>query len=411
MAFLGFGRTKITSMKVLSLTFTSDHHLMTSNNSGWTDSGSINKPDWTYGKQSFAISHTKNLPVSVQVDFEVNPGNADATDATVTGTAAFGSLVFTTKQSFKGGTVTIKATSSTPLPDLVQKLTGNITWSVDTKEDGTFAAGDSWGHTVYVTMGTPENVGGLETGITQFRMDKSVALVQATGAAQAPWDSAPDAIVLSLMKTLGMYTVVPSQDAALVALDHPQYGNSVEGPMVPGGAWNFADHIPAQAECQAIVRFVRGVIKQIGCPGTAQIMTVYVDPTVNNGNTALEDDYEHPPKGNCGLHHVASQTINNQTCLCLLLDTDPGSVGKVWDGNERGRMPGLEANFYEACMRFTSPAGTVRYYPGGTAGGFYPTKEAVIAVPMFAALVWMSQPAGGKTGEWLLKVEKVVKRW
>jgi hypothetical protein len=30
---------------------------------------------------------------------------------------------------------------------------------------------------------------------------------------------------------------------------------------------------------------------------------------------------------------------------------------------------------------------------------------------MFAALVWMSQPAGGKTGEGLLKVEKVVKRW
>lgn len=168
MMFLGFGRKKITSIKVLRLTFKTDHHLMTNNNSDWTNSGSVfPKPDWTYGNASNPITHTKNQKVVVEVDFEVNPANADETDATVTGTATFGSLIFNqiTPQKFKGGTVTVSAESTAPLPDLVQALTGSITWSVNTTEDGTFNAGDSWGHTIYLTYSTPS--GG---SVTQMRI-------------------------------------------------------------------------------------------------------------------------------------------------------------------------------------------------------------------------------------------------
>lgn len=421
MMFLGFGRTKITSIqKVLRLTFKTDHHSMTDNNSDWQNTGSVfPKPEWTYGKASSPISHTKNQKVLVEVDFEVNPTNADETDADVTGTAAFGSLVFTaTKQKFKGGVITVTAESTAPLPDLVEKLTGDIKWSVNTTKDGVFDAGASWGHTIYVTMDTPISVAGREAGITQYRMEKSVALVQGTGKATAPWTAAPSAIVLSLMGLIPDYRLVadPAVNNARPGVSHPDYFNSM------GGAWNIADFISAAAECQAIVRFFRAVIKQVGCPGTALIMLIYADPTVNNGNTVLEDDMEGPPP-NDGLHHVPNQTVNGHNSFASLLGSardgsnNPvaGAVkqGAVFDGNKRNlslpKILGIGSNAYEACMKFTDPAGTTAYYPGGVASAGLPTKEQVILV--FQALAWMSSAPGGKPTEDLLKVEKIVKSY
>jgi hypothetical protein len=403
-----FSRTKIISMKILKLTFKTDHHVITDNNSDWQNTGTVfPKPDWTYGKSSNPISHTKNQAVTVEVEFEVNPGNADATDADVTGTAAFGSLVFngsTPKPQFKGGTMTITATSTGPLPDTVDKLTGDIKWSVSTKEDGPFDAGSSFGHVVYVTMDTPVAVSGSEGGFTLKRMDKSVELVKGTGKAVPPWNAAPLAIVDTLMPLIKNYTLIPDPavNGARPGVNHPQYFNNI------GGAWNVADFIANSAECQAIVRFFRAVIKQVGCPGTAQIMLVYADPNVNNGNTVLEDDFE--SSGDKALHHVANRMINGQASFAALLDTNPGpSAGKVFDGNNKGRLPPAGANAFEACMKFTDPGGTTEYFAGGTGGAKFTNKDDVINV--FQALVWLSNPTGGQPGENLMKVEQIVKKY
>jgi hypothetical protein len=395
-------------VKVVRLTFKTDHHLMTDNNTDWQNTGSLfPKPEWTSGNTSSPISHTKNQKVLVEVDFEVSPPKATTTDADVTGTAAFGSLIFTAvKQGLKGGTVTVTAESTGPLPDLVEKLTGDIKWSVNTKEDGPFDAGTSSGHTIYVTMDTPISVPGREEGITLKRMDQAVSFVQGTGKAAPPWPGAPLAIIDSLMRLISGYTLVedPAVNTARPGVDHPKYFNGI------GGAWNIADFMSASAECQAIVRLFRAVIKQVGCPGTAQIMLVYADPTVNNGNTVSEDDMEGPPPLNSGLHHVPNQQINGQFSSAALLDADPGTnPAQVFDGNRRGRLPGMGLNAYEACLRFTDPAGTIKYYPGGTSGGVLDTKEQVITV--FQALAWVTSAAGGMPNEMPLKVVKIVKRY
>lgn len=414
---ISWGRTKITSMKILRLTFKTDHHVMTDNNTDWTNSGSVfSKPEWTYGNPSNPISHTKNQKILVSIDIEVNPSNADPTDGDVTGTAAFGSLVFTGKDKFKGGVVTVSAETTGTLPDTVDKLTGDIAWSINTKDDGPFDAGKSWGHTIYVTIDMPTNVPGREAGITQKRMDKSVELVKNTGEAKAPWPNAPLKIIEKLMSLISGYTLVadPAVNNARPGVSHPTYFNSI------GGAWNIADFVGNSAECQAIVRFFRAVIKQVGCPGTAQIMVVYADPSVNSGNTALEDDFENPPdpdpagrpnpSGNVGLHHVPHQTINHKDCFISLLDADPGTTpGKVFDGNRRGRLPGVGCNAFEACMKFTDPTSTTKYFPGGTSGGVLDTKDQVINV--FQALTGMSEPGGGQVGEWVVKVEKIFKHY
>jgi hypothetical protein len=401
-----FTRTKITSMKILRLTFNNDHHLMKDNNTDWKDSGSLfSKPEWTYGNPSKPISITKNQTVNVTVDFEVNPSNADSTTADVTGTAAFGSLVFTaTNQSFKGGVITVNAISNT-LPDAVDKLTGDIKWNVSTKDDGPFDAGTSWGHTLYLTMGTPGNAPNRESGITQFRMDKSVTFVKSRKKAVAPWPDAPHAIVADLMTTIPGYALVPDP-AVNSAVDHPQYFNNI------GGAWNIFDFMTFSAECQAIVRLFRAVIFQIGCPGTATAKAVYADPNLNKGNTTLEDDLENPPAGGAGLHHVATQTINGKRCECFLVDTDPGTTpGKVFDAHQKGRIQGIGTNYFEACLVFDAPPG-IKYYPGGTSGlGVRPSKEAIMAIPEFKALVWVSAAGGDQGDEYLVKVEEIVKHW
>ncbi len=416
---LSWGRTKIKALKVTRLKFKTDHRLMTDNNTDWKNSGSVfSKPEWTYGVASKPISHTKDQKVQVEVDFEVYPPDAEETDATVTGTAKFGSLVFTGPQKFKGGTVTFSAESSAPLPDAVQKLTGDINWSVSTTKDGPFDAGASWGHTIYVTMDKPVNPGGLEDGITQFRMEKAVALVQATGTAKPPWSDVPHALVLALMQTIPGYRIIPDPavNSARPGVNHPNFMNNF------GGAWNIADFISNSAECQAIVRFVRAIIKQIGCGGLAQVMLVYVDPTVNNGNDVLEDDFEHPTqfdngdknKPLLGLWHTPFQKVNGRLSEALLLGHGSSlKIGTVFDRNKKGRLPGISPNFYEACLKFTFPESgpnvSTKYYPGGVGGQVFDTKELVI--PTFLALVWMSEPGGGQPGEELLKLEKVVRQW
>lgn len=402
-------RKKITLVKVVHVTFKTDHGRLKDNNSTWENTGTLfAKPEWDYGKPSKPISQTKNTKVTVEVEFDVYPRDADPTACKIIGTAAFGSLVFRGSGQISGGFKTYTASTDGALPDEVDKLTGDIAWSVDTTDDGVFDAEKSWGHTIYVTIDTPmgdtATVGFFEEGITQKRMDKAVALVKGTGLAKPPWADRPHQIVQNLMGLIGDYVLVPDP-AVPAALKHPTYFSGTTG-----GAWNIADFIAQSAECQAIVRFIRAIIKQVGCPGTTQVMVIYADPTVNNGNTVLEDDNEHPPAGGSGLHHTPMRSVNGRNSFASLVDAYPGDApGTIFDGNRRGRLPGIGSNAFEATLKFTH-AGTSKYYPGGTGGGpGLATKEDVIKA--FQALVWLSSPPGGRPSEDLVRVEQIVKRY
>src|SRR5205807_2197114 len=122
-----------------------------------------------------------------------------------------------------------------------------------------------------------------------------------------------------------------------------------------GGAWPMADHMSATGECQAIVRFVRNVIKQVGCPGKTDAVVVWADPDKHEGREVLE-----APLGAGGLNG-RKKSVNGQTWYAALSDT-PVTEGYRF---HEGRV-GL--NNFEACLRFTHKKKT-KYYGGG-AGAF-----------------------------------------
>ena len=178
-------RTKITSIQLIKLTFKTDHHLMTDNNANWTKSGSLTaKPEWTLGNSSDPVSHTRSTPIAVDLDFAVQPSNADETIADVIGKAEWVKrglykrlyYVFAaTNKTFKGGTVTVSATLRTILPDGERNSQAMpFAWSVKTRDDGSFDAGSSMAHEIYFTMNTPVSAPGREAGITRRRLRRSV---------------------------------------------------------------------------------------------------------------------------------------------------------------------------------------------------------------------------------------------
>src|SRR4029077_3411733 len=68
------------------------------------------------------------------------------------------------------------------------------------------------------------------------------------------------------------YSLAPSKEVP-DKYRHPSYLDNGEG-----GAWAMAQ-FRIQGECQAIVRFVWGVIRQLGLPGDAQAILVYAHPS------------------------------------------------------------------------------------------------------------------------------------
>lgn len=421
---LPWAKTPIVEIKIVSLKFLSDHHVMQDNNSDWKNTGSLfSKPEWVYGKASAPVSNTKNSPVSVELEIDVFPTDADeVTGCTIKGDAGFASLVFSCTQNLKGGKFTgINAKTAGKLADAVNKLTGDIKWSVDVPGQGTLAAGASWGHIIYVTIDTPISAPVREAGITQKRMDKAVELI-------SPFHSNdPHTIVQKLMQLIPYYWLNNTPPASYTGptpganLDYPRY-LSRDAPTL-GGAWLIADFLGAYAECQAIVRFVRAVTKQVGCPGDARVMLVFADPDFNNGNDVKEQDYELPRDHQAdssingmlgyGLNNHTQKVINGMSCGPALLAPQPTvnvKEGYTFDMNQVDEK-WIGLNNYEACLKFTYPdppssASVAKYYGGGAA--ITNTKEEMIKA--FHSLAWVSF-LPSRPGKQMVKIVKMIKKF
>ncbi|MFO0761138.1 MAG: hypothetical protein U0359_31965 [Byssovorax sp.] len=374
-------------VKTVSLEIIGDHQLLKDNATDWTNTGSVPpKPEFKYGAKSAAVSRTKKKRLAVQVGFEVWPYDAPQMPCTIKGTASFGGLTFDTSFPLRGGVQTVILESSQDLPDKIVKLSGEITWVVDNGTDGPTKADSSWGHEVFVTMDTPVDlVGTSEAGVTVKHMNAAVTL----GARASSND--PHAIVGSLMGMIPGYTLtsnptVPSQ------YNHPRYFNSV------GGAWPIADYFAYSAECQAICRFVSATIKQVGCPGAADVVVVWADPDLDDGKTALEA----PLAPGSGLGSKSKQ-VGGSTWHAVLVDRYP-EEGSLYSFADEADADYIGLNNYEACLRFEHN-GVKRYYGGGA--GVYVDVQAVLLA--FHALCWVRITF--ENGRQLVCIEKVVKRW
>jgi hypothetical protein len=265
----------------------------------------------------------------------------------------------------------------------------------------------------------------MEDGVTLKRMRAAVKIVEDYQRSGKLTSMDPHALVDTLRVWAGKYTTEPNKNGPA---DHPWY---VSGPQ---GAWLFVDYKDLKANCQAMVRLIRGILHQLGVPGKAEPVVVWADPFEEHGKTAIEGllrvappDGERPasllvldPETGMlkpNLHSYMPEnfkgvpqelqpadlkelyfdaaapslrlvTIRDHSREALpegkwkrcwpILVAKPPVVGKAYlDVEEFGR------NFYEACLKFTYPEGSPRQsatqYYGGGAGKFSSSQDVLRA--------------------------------
>src|SRR5579884_345750 len=270
-------------VNLVSLTFTTDHGLLTDKFSASTDPESeldrwapggtkfadLDPKEWTQ-THNFPVSQTKSTLLSVIAEFEAGPQDAAAASGSITATSE--SWTFVGKATFKptndAKTNTVKVPlKGDVLPELVQKLSESLDWEIEAC--GRTFTSKSGPHVVYVTYGVPKAIPdrGIidpdsddlkeifppeKLGVTLKRMDKSVEVIEPRDTTDPvsrhvfSFDAAdpqhrdvvnltrPHAIVNRLMKLFKGYELEP--DKSLHNFMHPNYFNGV------GGAWPIADY-------------------------------------------------------------------------------------------------------------------------------------------------------------------------
>jgi hypothetical protein len=146
-----------------------------------------------------------------------------------------------------------------------------------------------------------------------------------------------------------------------------------------------ADYIAASGQCQAIVRFVRDILKELGIPGTTQVVYIYAEP--QTPYTARESDVPvgftwHGPPGDQRIETFTDTRVTT------------ADIGKRYPQPHTPMPDGsvsMGFNNYEACMKYTH-GGLSLYFPGGTNGAIWETADQVLknSFPDFveAASAW-----------------------
>lgn len=378
-------RVPISSFQVLEVRFASDHNKLKNHTADWKNAGAVfAEPEWKKGAHNHPISHTMDQEIKVEVKINVGPGAGEPQNAKLVGTGP-GSLQFEKEFHVTPGQSTHTMTSVGKLPKKIHKLEKSIDWKLECSVDGTISGGSSGAHKIFVTYDTPkDDLGTDEDGVTLKRMEKSMEWVEPLSTLK------PHDIVAALMKKFKYYVLYPSPNVP-AKFNHPSYMRNGEG-----GAWPMADYASEYGECQAIVRIVRGCLRQLGVPGEAKIYVVWSEPPAG---AAQEADWE----VNRGAGLDTTKVVGGKTWGAALVD-GPVEVGKSYPPSHQpmpggGVSPGL--NRYEACLRFTAD-GTTKYYGGGA--GVFASKDDVIKA--FWGLIWVSWTSTGG-----YKVEEIVKKY
>lgn len=418
-------RKRIERVQVQRLVFLDDHKVLTDirpESDNW-EAGGTRYVDLQGGAhwlppaaRSFPASVTKGTRLSLQVDLSVASADVDPIPCEIVATAtdvpadsgAPGAFTFRATVEL-GGTplVRVVLVADAALADQVFYCSDfSIVWNAQVA-GRTLSAGTTGPHRLYITYGAPDPGGRpqptpfgdapplLEDGITEKRMSSAVcttesrwreAIKKVDPATGQPWDrNDPHVIVQWLMNWIPRYTLTRNPNVPR-KYGHPQYhwDRTVDPPRQIS-AWPLADYAEYFAECQAIVRFIRGILLQVGCPGVVEHVLVYAHP--DDGGTTVREDSVIPPdmdpskyamgkKGPTlpgGLAHPSAQAPG----LASGLTDKVVLVGEI--------MPEHRVvNSFEACLKFTF-GGRLAYYAGG-GGGFSPSKEHVIHC--FFQLIW-----------------------
>jgi hypothetical protein len=376
---------RISAVQVELLEFESDHGLLNdcAERSGWKNAGNpCNEQEWTPRIQ-VPVSHTMGSRVKVRLRLAENVAAVQA----IHGAGPHGMTFQAPNVALQRESPEVELTSDRQLEKKIQRLEFPIRWSQPGESQ--FIVPTTTSNIMYVTMGRPmvdQQERWREDGVTRKRMDRAVAWVEPLNTVD------PHAIVSALMARFPYYSLHPSTKVPR-QFKHPSFFNE------EGGAWVMTDYVGESGECQAIVRLVRGILRQLGVPGVTQVMVTWADPDVGGGATPIHADLEEDP--NAGLNRAGK--INGKRVLAALID-GPVEEGKTYPASHTpmsgGKVsPGL--NRYEACLKFTA-GGKTRYYCGGA--GVVDSDEKILA--MFWGLVWFTPlPDNG------YRIEKIVQKY
>jgi hypothetical protein len=296
--------------------------------------------------------------------------------------------------AFTPGKLKVPLTSGVELAKKVRKLDFTIDWT--TEGLSTTLSGQT-ANVAYITIDTPRDSGEAKYGVNLKRMDKAVGLVEPMSSTN------PQTIVHGLMKLLPFY-VLKADPAVPSKFRHPTYFNT------EGGAWPMTDFLSNFGECQAIVRFVTKIIKQIGAPGTGKMVYIFADPATPT--VAVEHDESNSP---AALHGFPNTALVDKPVAA-------GDVGKRFPPSHT-RMPdgsvSMGLNAFEACLKFTAHDGPegksgpekTYYYPGGTGGSRTESmsdvlKESFQAMIEYGGAWYPSDDDPGKV--WGFKITKIL---
>jgi hypothetical protein len=266
--------------------------------------------------------------------FEVQGITATEGDICGEGGARF--LRYEGKGTFKKGDVTMTLNADASIPNFIEKLADiKFNWGITT-DKGLVSAGTTL-HTFYHVLGKPIDNGLPEDGATTRRMDTATDWILKTGCKEpvdivkALFGKFPGYILGFSMLSDELKNEIKSDLLLKKALLDAGFADYRKDNL--GGAWPLAEFQKFGGECQAIVRLIRGIIHQVGCPGTIELKFVnadapnYLEGIIKSvGTTCSGPD---PKKG----YSLVDGKVQ---------------VGNTYDGND-----GVGFNNYEAYMKYS----------------------------------------------------------
>jgi len=330
----------ISAIKIVSITFKTDHALLKTHDANWNDGGArFPKPEWTSASQH-PVSHTMDKEVKIEVEIEVTPADACPETGTLQGTGPNGMVFKKTGVSFAPGKKKIELNSDKKLEKKIQELDFKIDWTTI----GTSVAitPSSTSNKMFVTMDTPTTP--RWPGITLKRMRHAVKETGAAGRLD------PHESVRHVMRKWSTFNLSVAYD------NEWELANDATDPVT--GALIGAD-------CQTIVRHTESVIRMVGCPGIAEFIVVWAKvpaPTAGKENPAYEPNMSNPKQW---YNSFRPPDPAKATWRATLVDFGGGQ------------------NRYEACLKFTH-GGVMKYYAGGV--GRKDNVDQVIKV--FKTMSW-----------------------
>lgn len=365
----------IKTCKVLSLSFKSDHDELLDNATDWRRTGNpFKKPEWTEAEQS-PVSHDLDKEVELELELEVGPAPAMPEKAHIIGE---GFLKFDFEVELKPGKTkhTLKSTSKLPAKIQVHRNKA-IRWKVALEKNGEVQAGETGSLTIYGIMHKPRSEGQPEDGATVKRMEKAIAWMGGANTLDAM------DIVEHLFGQFDHYVLGfnfltssqqkyldrnPAEKQKLIDAGFATFKNNSVG-----GAWPLSEYNNYGGECQAMVRCIRGVMTQAGCPGKAEVKYVNADASkpytaiVSSGGTRCKGP---DPKKRYALvdaevkvgeMHGAESSVGWNNYEAYMRYEHEGDAG--WFGGGIGRLPKGQdpLNVFFALVEYERWSGSVEF--------------------------------------------------